>query len=175
MRPDSDGADNGTTLLSALVAVLVLTLVVATGARFVVQTAGTAIRQRERALYYGEAARLDDALINELGRVVQPLSLAEPDIVSESGLLKLGWYRGDPDSQLVLAWDGGGVTLSTPESTHHFRRISVESAEVDPDPVWHLRLVIAPRPGGSAEPALGRSPGGRVELIVPIGQVPREP
>lgn len=102
MRGHGERADAGSTLVSSLVTVLVLTLVVATGAGFLRQTGRVALRLQEQALFSVQAARLEDTLINALARVAQPRSLPEPALRSAPGLLELPWFGGEEGQTLRL-------------------------------------------------------------------------
>jgi hypothetical protein len=172
----TDEPQSGTTLLSALVGVLVLSLGVATGAGFVPTAAAVAARQQQLALFAAELSQLDEALINALGAVEQPLSLRDPDVALTGEGLSVAWYGGDPDASVVVAWNAEGTLLTTPGTLQRFPRVRVTGAELLAKPVWHLRLAAAP--AGGAHRIVTPTGGAKhraaaIDLIIPVGQLPR--
>lgn len=158
----ADPGTSGTTLPGAITGVFVMSLVIATGAGFIAQTARVAERAQEAALLSAEIVQFDRALINAFARVVQPLDSAEPAVDLGREHVAFGWYAAEPEAVLELRWGSEGAVLTSPQGVARFPRIAVNSAQLVGEPVWHLRITVA-APGGDRE----------TELIIPVGQLPR--
>ncbi len=132
----------GASMLSAMIAVVLMATVFGLGARAIWSAVGATERLTETARFQATLTRFDAELVVAAARIRQPIWLARGRYHTTGDGLVVSYLDGDPMSEICLRWGEEGVQLIAGGTPSAYRGLSIAEASVDPHPPAHLVVTI---------------------------------
>jgi len=141
-HPQVTECEAGASMLSAMIAVVLMATVFGLGARAVWGAIGATDRLSETARFQATIARFDAELVVAAARIRQPIWLARGRYHTTGDGLVVSYLDGDSMSEISLRWDEEGARLLAGDALSAYRGLSIAEASVDPHPPAHLVVKI---------------------------------
>ena len=132
----------GASMLSAMIAVVLMATVFGLGARAIWSAVGATDRLTETARFQATLSRFDAELVVAAARVRQPIWLARGRYHATGDELVVSYLDGDPMSEICLQWDEEGARLVAGDTLSAYQGLSIAEATVHPHPPAHLVVKI---------------------------------
>jgi hypothetical protein len=117
-------------MLSAIVAICLISIGFGLATRAVISMIGATHRLLDSARSLATMCRLDDMAVMGAGRIRQPVWLGAPEFTAGSGTISVAYLDGDPESELSLRWDDDVVSITVGLESQVIRGLSITDARV---------------------------------------------